>query len=136
MKFLLLSITLFFAATCIAQGDATITHYQRKWVTDTLQMPCEAFDAQNLLITVPDSVYNQGVITIKKLQYKDTKKLYCSITLTDGKIKKLELAGKGKAINKLLKELYSKNNAIINPCKVISTIHENRRFTKYTISPK
>lgn len=52
-----------------AQEETTITHYQRNWQTDTIHVPCQAWDSRDLLIVFPDSTCTNGTVSVKKLKW-------------------------------------------------------------------
>ena len=65
---------LFFAVQfSFAQDDVGIQHYQRKLERKDYILPFEDYASKDYLIYIPDSIYTQGVITIKKLNVLGTK---------------------------------------------------------------
>ena len=96
MKIFLSIAVVFITLTSFAQDDVSISHYQKKWSTDTVHLPCEKWDSRDLLIPIPDSVYNSGTVSVKKLRYKGVKRFGYKVTLKDGKSDVIVITCKGK----------------------------------------
>ena len=62
-------VLLFFLylATSVFSQDVGISHYQRKLVVSSLIIPGEEYKSEYFFIFFPDSIYDNGVIKVKKI---------------------------------------------------------------------
>lgn len=89
-------LLIFFSLLASAQQEASIQHYQRTWDTDTIHMPCEKWGLKGLNITIPDSLYSSGNITVKKMRYQGVKGFGYSVEIKNGKVSKVLITAKGR----------------------------------------
>lgn len=96
MRFFLISVFLIMNSWLMAQEETTINHYQKKWETDSIHRPCEIWDSRDLLIVFPDSSCTNGIITVKKLVWQNTRGYSYRLTFTNHMVKEVIIEGKGK----------------------------------------
>lgn len=70
MKKLIFILFAFFIQNVIAQNKGMLVHYQRN-CNDCLSLAGESFQPKKFTIYVPDSVYSNGQISIKKIIQSD-----------------------------------------------------------------
>ncbi len=80
----------------MAQEETTINHYQKKWETDSIHIPCQMWDSRDLLIVFSDSTCTNGIITVKKLVWQNTRGYSYRLTFTNHMVKEVIIEGKGK----------------------------------------
>ncbi|MDA8930034.1 hypothetical protein N9J07_01475 [Bacteroidia bacterium] len=85
-----------FSISGFAQNEASISHYQRSWATDSIHLPCEKWKLKDLDIHIPDSLYNSGVVSIKKMRYQGVKGFAYNVTISEGLVSAVVLSTKGK----------------------------------------
>ncbi len=126
---------LFIALGSYAQDKASIRHYQKKWKTDSIHLPCQKWDSRDLLIHLPDSVYGSGEIQIKKLKYRGVSGFNYSLTIKNSTVQSVEIKCKGKKRESLLLELdyhINESNKMknVNICKVVPFLNSSRSRSK------
>ena len=95
MKLILIPLFILFGIHVHAQ-DASIRHYLKKTSSFELLYPCDQFNSEGLEIRVPDSIYNSGTITIKKLNANDVKFKNYSLNFSQDKVDQVSVIVKGK----------------------------------------
>ena len=137
MKIFLIIACVFCSLISLAQDDVSIRHYQKKWSTDTVHLPCDKWDARDLLIPIPDSVYNAGTVRVKKLKYKGVKGFGYIVTLKEAKTNQVIITCKGKKQLDMLLELdYHLNKTYQNNkvCPIKSFLNASKRRGTLKIS--
>jgi hypothetical protein len=132
MKVLFTLLIFCFTLGAFAQ-EVTIRHYQRKWSCDTLQLPYERFDPNDLMIPFPDSFYNGAVIRIKNFTWKNVGKFRLKMVVENDTIKSIVLKAKGsKRENMLLAFDQSLSKRIKNK-GILKTVSKETAFGRRTI---
>lgn len=138
-KFVAFLFLIFISSVSLAQQGVSIRHYQRNWATDSIHIPCEKWDTKDLLINVPDSLYDSGSITVKKLKYKGVKGFGYSVEIKDGRTSKVVISCKGKkqiemllSLDSYLFDVYGNDKN----CTLISFMSEHKRRGELVIALK
>lgn len=76
--------------------DASIRHYLNKSRDFEFLYPCDPFSSEGLGISVPDSIYNSGTITIKKLISSDIKFKNYILNFAQDQVDQISVSVKGK----------------------------------------
>jgi hypothetical protein len=112
---LLLFTFLFSISHVFSQKDisnARLKHFLRKTSADTLLFPGDLIVSENLLINVPDSIYDTSEIEIKKFSYQNIANIHIDLTGRDGIVRTIEYRIKGrrkaeKFHKKMMKEVFT-----------------------------
>ncbi len=122
-----------------AQQSASIRHYQRSWSTDSIHLPCEKWELKGLNINVPDSLYDSGTITVKKMKYQGIKGFGYSVEIKDGRANKVVVTCKGKkqldrllTLDTYLYQVYSNDK----DCALVSFMNVSKRRGRLVITLK
>ncbi|MDA8886895.1 hypothetical protein OAD66_01865 [Bacteroidia bacterium] len=123
---------LFIALGSYAQDKASIRHYQKKWKTDSIHLPCQKWDSRDLLIHVPDSIYDSGSVQVKKLTLKGSKGFSCEVKIVDDDVYSTVIKAKGKKNRAILLQLefwIQIQNKKTADCKVATLLKVSKRNT-------
>jgi hypothetical protein len=107
--------------------DSRIIHYQRNCSINTLVLPTDAYNSNLFTIDYPDSIYNSGVLSIKKLRIRNIKAL-AEFNFTNNIYTHVSYTLNKKNKDKLMKLIAYNSN--------VYSLDINRRGLKYTISLK
>lgn len=116
-----------------AQSSAALNHYQRHWESMFIHLPCDIWDSKTLEIPISESMYSQGVVTIKNCTFRDIGRLYYSVSFENNRVVRVELSGKGAKRIRLITDLYknlsekNRSNKQCNP--KIELYSHNREAT-------
>ena len=64
----LVLLFLLYIVVSVFSQDVGISHYQRKLITPTIIVPGDEYKSEYFLIFFPDSIYDNGVIKVKKIK--------------------------------------------------------------------
>ena len=103
-----------------------------------MYVACDKWESRDLLIPIPDSVYNSGTVFIKKVTYKDVRGISLSMKMSGNQITSVELSGKGKKVKKILTELKENEEPTTRGtfCVSSSFLSFNGKRTKYLNSTR
>ncbi|PCJ65617.1 MAG: hypothetical protein COA58_09430 [Bacteroidetes bacterium] len=138
MKTFFAIIAFLLSSVCYGQGDASIKHYQKNWSTDSLPLPCDRFDAQDLLIPIPDSIYNSGTISVKKFRLNGMKAFNYVLKFENDTVQSIVFEVKGK---KRIEKLYLLDTKIMDQkeksesCIPVSLLFISGRKATFKIGP-
>ncbi len=97
MRFILISAFLIMYSWLMAQEETTINHYQKKWETDSIHQPvssCGTLEIYSSSFPILPAL--NGMITVKKLVWQNTRGYSYRLTFTNHMVKEVIIEGKGK----------------------------------------
>lgn len=120
-----------------AQNSADLNHYQRYWESTFIHLPCDIWDSKTLEIPISESMYSQGVVTIKNCTFRDIGRLYYSVSFENNRVVRVELSGKGAKRIRLITDLYknlSEKNISNKQCNPKIELYSHKREATLALS--
>jgi hypothetical protein len=77
-------------------SHATLNHFLRKSRADTLLFPGDTIFSAHLLINLPDSIYDQSEIKVKKFNYQDIRRISIDLTGENSIVRTVQYTLKGR----------------------------------------
>ena len=102
-----------FSLVASAQQEASLNHYQRFLVIDSMPLPFSDFDKGNLSIAVPDSLYSAGNVAVKKCNWNGVKGFGLQLSFSDNTVRTVHITAKGAKRIEQLEELKTRLEAYI-----------------------
>ena len=134
-------LLILFSLVASGQQGARLVHYQRTWNTDTIHFPCEPWELTGLSINIPDTLYDSGLISVKKMRYKGVKGLGYEVEIKEGKVYKVNITTKGRRNFDTLLLLDAEIRGeyeMVKGCRPMSLFNatKNRAVLTITVNPE